>query len=585
MEINEVLEGLDRLFQEKKTEQVEGYLHEKLKEAIGEEDTSAMITLLNELIGFYRDTSRYDRGVLYAERLVNLMNDAGLSGTVYYGTTLLNVANLYRAAGMLSESLECYETVCRIYDGELDREDLKYASLYNNMSLLYEELAVKDKRWYEAAQEALKCALSIVSKREEYRIETATTHANLAAVLIKQGKAEEALTQAEAALSIFEQDEQKNFHYSMALSAMADIRYYRKEYEKAAAFYEKALEELDSNVGRTQGYYRLLDNLRQTYAKMGKEDCLKGLSLAREYYEVYGKEMIHKEFPEYEGRIAVGLAGEGSDCFGFDDLNSMDHDFGPAFCMWVTRETFDAIGEKLQKAYEALPKYLHGIRRDIQPMGKGRTGVIVISDFYRKYTGCPNGPRTKEEWLAADEWKLALSVNGEVFTDPQGLFTQIRSNIQAYYPEDVWKRRIAQKLALMAQSGQYNYARLMGRGETEAAQFAKCRFVEDAMEVCYLLNRCYAPYYKWLFRGSEGFARLHDVKEMLRQLQLLPVQTEAWAEGYDTWNFTVNRKDRAAVLVEKIAESIAKECQELKLTETSDTYLEAQAFEILRREI
>ena len=105
MEIHEVLSELDNLFREKKTEQVEGFLHEKLKEAITEEDTACMITLLNELIGYYRDMSRYDRGVLYAERLVALMNDAGLTGTVYYATTLLNVANLYRAAGKLSESL------------------------------------------------------------------------------------------------------------------------------------------------------------------------------------------------------------------------------------------------------------------------------------------------------------------------------------------------------------------------------------------------------------------------------------------------------------------------------------------------
>ena len=46
---------------------------------------------------------------------------------------------------------------------------------------------------------------------------------------------------------------------------------------------------------------------------------MKGLDEARAFYEEYGRDMIHERFPEYEGRIAVGLAGHGSECFGFDD--------------------------------------------------------------------------------------------------------------------------------------------------------------------------------------------------------------------------------------------------------------------------
>ena len=60
-----------------------------------------------------------------------------------------------------------------------------------------------------------------------------------------------------------------------------------------------------------------------------------GLELAKAYYETYGKRMLAEEFPRYVDRIAVGLAGEGSECFGFDDAISRDHDFGPSFCMWL----------------------------------------------------------------------------------------------------------------------------------------------------------------------------------------------------------------------------------------------------------
>ena len=40
---------------------------------------------------------------------------------------------------------------------------------------------------------------------------------------------------------------------------------------------------------------------------------MKGLELARKYYETYGAPMIREEFPEYEEMIAVGLTGSGSE--------------------------------------------------------------------------------------------------------------------------------------------------------------------------------------------------------------------------------------------------------------------------------
>ena len=43
----------------------------------------------------------------------------------------------------------------------------------------------------------------------------------------------------------------------------------------------------------------------------------------RRFYENQVKGMIHTQFPDYEDRIAVGIAGEGSDCFGYDDCNHL----------------------------------------------------------------------------------------------------------------------------------------------------------------------------------------------------------------------------------------------------------------------
>ena len=54
------------------------------------------------------------------------------------------------------------------------------------------------------------------------------------------------------------------------------------------------------------------------------------------YYRSIGHPMIRERFADCEDRLAVGLVGPGSECFGFDDELSHDHDWGPAFCLWLT---------------------------------------------------------------------------------------------------------------------------------------------------------------------------------------------------------------------------------------------------------
>ena len=62
------------------------------------------------------------------------------------------------------------------------------------------------------------------------------------------------------------------------------------------------------------------------------------IELCHRFYLEKGAPMIHEKFPDYEERIAVGVCGEGSDCLGYDDAVSQDHDYGIGFCMWLTAE-------------------------------------------------------------------------------------------------------------------------------------------------------------------------------------------------------------------------------------------------------
>ena len=108
---------------------------------------------------------------------------------------------------------------------------------------------------------------------------------------------------------------------------------------------------------------------------------MKGLELSEDYFNEFGLPLIHDKFREYADRMAAGLVGDGSECFGFDDESSRDHDWGPGFCVWLTEEDFNAIGKQLHDEIQQLPKIFRGVARIESDWGQGRIGVFEISKF------------------------------------------------------------------------------------------------------------------------------------------------------------------------------------------------------------
>ena len=312
---------------------------------------------------------------------------------------------------------------------------------------------------------------------------------------------------------------------------------------------------------------------------------MKGLELAEKYFETVGKEMLLTKYPEYFERMAIGLVGQGSECFGFDDEISTDHDFGPAFCIWLNEQDYQTIGFKLMMDYDKLPKEFMGVpARIVTTNGGGRVGVHETGMFYQNFIGNKKAPENLLEWLYIPEGYLATATNGKVFVDNLGEFSNIRGKLLELYPEDVRKKKIAARAAVMAQSGQYNYARLMKRGAYVGASLALSEFVKNTISMVHLLNKKYMPFYKWSFKSMTTLPKLKQVQEKLQMLVTMEFQQGAWEGiGKNEYVHALNTNDKKVVLIEEICQLIVKELQTQNLTGRNDDFLENHTMEIMER--
>ena len=293
-----------------------------------------------------------------------------------------------------------------------------------------------------------------------------------------------------------------------------------------------------------------------------------GLELSRAYWEAFGVPMIREQFPEYEEIIAAALTGSGSECYGFDDEVSRDHDYEPGFCLFIPGE--EIVDRRtaflLERAYAKLPDEFEGFRRQkLQPVGGQRHGVFRIDEYFTEKIGCPVEEMTMEQWLRLPEYALAEAVNGEVFRDKAELLTDCRKALKDM-PEDARRKRLAGRLLLMAQSGQYNYQRCLKHGETGAAQLAVGEFVKNTLSAVFLLNRAYMPYYKWCFRALRALSGGEDLGRSLEWLLTTDNSREIAEDKY--------------FCMEGIASQVIDLLQEQGLTEATCGDLEKHAYSV-----
>jgi len=560
MDMNTILQQVDALYEANKGPEAEKVMLAGMKQAMDEQDDACLLQLLNELMGYYRETSQVENSYRIAKQAISLAERMGLKDSIPYATTLLNAANAYRAGGSLQDSLELYLQVREVYDKALSEDNMLIASFENNLSLLYQEMGD-----FEKAKEALLKALPIVAAKDA-EFEVAVTYTNLAGTCMQLGEKEEAYTYAVKAIEGFEAMQVEDTHYCAALSALGTYYDSEKQYAKAAEVFEKALAIMEKNPARTDYYYRLRERYEACRREIAEQSG-GGLALCRRYFEAYGKPMLEEKFPSYMDKIAVGLAGEGSDCFGFDDAFSKDHDYGPDFCLWVTEETYEEIGEALKQAYAELPREFEGYKRITSEHGEGRRGVVLIPDFYKKFLQTDKWEEIN--WQQVEDSALAATVNGEVFCDEEGIFTAMREKLKKGYPLPVRFLKIAEAAARFSQSGQYNFARMYLRGDVLTARLQLADCVKEAMKLQHYIEGTYPPHDKWMHRSmlkTEGGRKLSDLLEKL----------------YKTFDGEKRTAcEQTGTVIEEIAAFLVKELYEKSFISDTDNYLDTHTKELV----
>lgn len=315
---------------------------------------------------------------------------------------------------------------------------------------------------------------------------------------------------------------------------------------------------------------------------------MKGLELSKKFFMECGLPMLKTEFPDLVGKIAVGLIGAGSECFGYDDLVSTDHDFDPGFLIFIGNDIDDDTKFKLERAYAKLPRTYMGYERAVMsPVGGNRRGVKRVSEFLKEKTGTEDGKLNTYDWLNIDEEYLAEITNGEIWIDDNRIISNTRLRLSTF-PEDIKLKKLAGSILLMAQSGQYNYERCISHDELGAARLALYEFVNAAMHTTYLLNEVYMPYYKWRFRGLRDLSwpKNFKVKSELNYIEGIEDDSVVEMPFEKMLISLLNVSDEKMFSskitrdIDLIANVLIERLKYEKLSDKNEVFLERHAYEI-----
>lgn len=173
--IERVIEKLDSYFFSKDFDGAERHLLYWLAEAKAGRDRRGELSILNEMMGFYRQTGRKKEAYDSASEGLKLVEKMGMEDTLSAATTYLNAATVHKTFDKSEKAVPLYEKAKELYEKYLPEGDEKLGGLYNNMGL-----ALTDVGRYEEAEECYKKAIEIMENADGGELEAAISYLNLA---------------------------------------------------------------------------------------------------------------------------------------------------------------------------------------------------------------------------------------------------------------------------------------------------------------------------------------------------------------------------------------------------------------------
>ena len=578
---------LDELNKQREKYQIEGNILKEieiLREILVEtekqygSESDEYIKALNELGGTLKYVGYYDEAENNLKNSLEIIKKKYGDNNLAYATTLLNLTEVYRFAQKFNLLEENYKKIVKIYQDNSADNSFSYAGLCNNFGLYYQNIGDM-KSAYDLHLKSLDILKNYDS--EEYLLEYAVTLSNLFNPSYQLGMKKKAVEYLNKAIDIFEKNVGTEHPlYSASLNNMAIYYYNEGKLNRAIEFFKRAVEISKKTMGvDSDNYKNILSNIKFIKEELAKSkdntkfektknssDEKNNITSSTDLKNIKGLELSKRYFydivlPEFEKTLfdilplcAFGLVGEGSECYGYDDKLSKDHDFGPSVCIWLRKDDYLKYKDRINEALETLPKTYLGFQElKESEWGYNRRGLLNIEDFYFKFIGSANSPQTINDWQKIPENALATVTNGEVFLDNLGEFTKIREQLLNYYPEAIRQNKIATRLMNISQHGQYNYVRCLRRNDLVTANQCLYLFVDEVIHLVFLLNRRYKIFYKWANRA------LLDLKILGNEIHKL-LEDMVFAQNKIPY-------------VRKICKVLADELRNQKLTDCKSEFL------------
>ena len=229
MNMKDFFRQLDLFYEKKEMQAAESYMRESLNTAENEGDFGAVISICSELGGYYRVIGRFQDGFDLYEKALIYIRQLGLEDSEHHATTLMNYANTCAMSGNKEKALSLYGKAGEIFKKAGLETDYRVATLYNNMSLLCQQL-----KQYDQSVQNLNIAMDILKQLTESEVEQAITYTNLAQIQLLNGCIDEAKFNAKKAIDMFEiAGGDGDTHYAVAVNVCGEIYYKEGNYDSA----------------------------------------------------------------------------------------------------------------------------------------------------------------------------------------------------------------------------------------------------------------------------------------------------------------------------------------------------------------